>query len=201
MKDKFSLNWSVPCMSYKEADEILDELYSIASVCGYATVSQLCTLLDVSHDESHDNIGWNKHMLRSANIELCPDVNSVCSLKLPKPEPIFVATEPGLTIAEVEKIVAVKDHILDQAKSIINGERQGTYGHAENSFTTIANLWSAYLRTDITASDVANMMILMKVARNSSGVYKEDNWIDICGYAALGGEIQSMEDNKEKEND
>ena len=38
------------------------------------------------------------------------------------------------------------------------------------------------------------MMILMKVARNSSGVYKDDNWIDICGYAALGGEIQSKYD-------
>ena len=24
-----------------------------------------------------------------------------------------------------------------------------------------------------------------------SGVYKDDNWIDICGYAALGAEIQS----------
>ena len=89
-----------------------------------------------------------------------------------------------------------REHILDTAKSIINGERQGTYGKAENSFATIAALWEAYLGVDITSADVANMMILMKVARNSSGVYKEDNWIDICGYAALGGEIQSLNHNK-----
>lgn len=84
----------------------------------------------------------------------------------------------------------IRDQILETAKTIINGERQGTYGHAENSFSTIAQLWSAFLGKDLTAADVANMMILMKVARNTSGVYKEDNWVDICGYAALGGEIQ-----------
>ncbi|WP_294837407.1 DUF6378 domain-containing protein [uncultured Eubacterium sp.] len=84
-----------------------------------------------------------------------------------------------------------RDGILNRAKSIINGERQGTYGDAEDSFQTIADMWSAYLNTEILSEDVANMMILMKVARNSSGVYKDDNWIDICGYAALGGEIQA----------
>lgn len=99
-----------------------------------------------------------------------------------------------------------RDDILEKAKSIINGERQGTYGSPENSFETIAKMWSAYLHRDMSAVDVANMMVLMKVARNSNGVYKDDNWIDICGYAALGGEIQGIDDfaqymNKlEKEN-
>lgn len=88
--------------------------------------------------------------------------------------------------------MASRDEILDKAKTIINGERQGTYGKAENSFAVIAQLWTAYLGRDLSSADVANMMILMKVARNSSGVYKDDNWIDICGYAALGGEIQSI---------
>lgn len=90
-----------------------------------------------------------------------------------------------------------RNDILEQAKTIINGERQGTYGNAEDSFQIISDLWGVYLSAaqnnfiDIQPEDVANMMILMKVARNSSGVYKEDNWIDICGYAALGGEIGS----------
>lgn len=82
-----------------------------------------------------------------------------------------------------------KNDILDKAKNIINGERQGTYGNAEDNFASIAAFWSTYLNTPIDSTDVANMMILMKVARNSSGVYKDDNHIDICGYAALGGEI------------
>jgi hypothetical protein len=34
------------------------------------------------------------------------------------------------------------------------------------------------------------MMVLMKVARMSHK-YKADNWVDIIGYAALGGEIAS----------
>ena len=37
------------------------------------------------------------------------------------------------------------------------------------------------------------MMILMKIARNMGGVYKQDNWIDIAGYAVCGAEVQSME--------
>lgn len=41
-----------------------------------------------------------------------------------------------------------------------------------------------------TASDVANMMILLKIARGANGKPKEDNWIDIAGYAACGGELQ-----------
>lgn len=82
-----------------------------------------------------------------------------------------------------------KNDILDKAKTIINGERQGTYGNAEDNFASIAAFWGTYLNTPIDSTDVANMMILMKVARNASGVYKDDNHIDICGYAALGGEI------------
>lgn len=94
----------------------------------------------------------------------------------------------------------MRNEYLDRAKAIINGERQGTYGKAENSFSVIAQMWTAYLGRDITSEDVANMMILMKVARNSSGVYKSDNWIDICGYAALGGEIQSTINIRKGEN-
>lgn len=82
-----------------------------------------------------------------------------------------------------------KNDILDKAKTIINGERQGTYGNAEDNFANIAAFWSTYLNREISSTDVANMTILMKVARNASGVYKDDNYIDICGYAALGGEI------------
>lgn len=92
-----------------------------------------------------------------------------------------------------------RDDILEKARSIINGERAGTYGKAEDSFATIAEMWGAYLNNPVTSADVANMMILLKVARNSSGVYKDDNWIDICGYAALGAEIQNNTEH-EKEN-
>lgn len=89
-----------------------------------------------------------------------------------------------------------KQDILNIAGNIIAGNRKECYGEAENSFNTIAKMWSAYLNYNVTSEDVANMMILLKVARNASGKYKTDNWIDICGYAALGGEISF----KNKEN-
>lgn len=86
-----------------------------------------------------------------------------------------------------------KMDVLKTAEKIITGDREGTYGKAEDSFSRIAELWSVFLDKKIYSSDVANMMILMKVARNMGGVYKDDNWVDICGYAALGGEIQAKE--------
>lgn len=98
--------------------------------------------------------------------------------------------------ASIHTSSTIRDEILEKAKSIINGERQGTYGAAEDSFAVIAQLWSAYLGKEINSADVANLMILMKVARNHSGVYKDDNWIDIAGYAALGGEIQASYKNE-----
>ena len=53
----------------------------------------------------------------------------------------------------------------------------------------IAKLWSYYLETPITPADVANMMIMLKVARlrHTPGVL--DSWLDIAGYAACGAEV------------
>lgn len=39
------------------------------------------------------------------------------------------------------------------------------------------------------AEGIALMMILFKVARNIANFRKTDNWVDIAGYAACGGEI------------
>ena len=44
--------------------------------------------------------------------------------------------------------------------------------------------------TAFTAEDVALMMVLMKISRNSQGKKSNiDNFIDMCGYAAIAGEI------------
>ena len=37
------------------------------------------------------------------------------------------------------------------------------------------------------------MLALLKIARIASGRAKEDNWVDLAGYAACGGEIESGE--------
>ena len=84
--------------------------------------------------------------------------------------------------------------ILDVAKRTICNDRNDQYGEPEDNFKMIADLWGDYLHKKLSAEDVANMMILFKVARNVTGSGKMDNWIDICGYAACGGEIAEKND-------
>lgn len=89
-----------------------------------------------------------------------------------------------------------REEILKAAQFCVCGEREKSYGSPENSFAAIADHWSVYLRRigyllppqELTPEDVAIMMILLKVARQT-GRGKVDNWIDIAGYAACGGEI------------
>lgn len=84
-----------------------------------------------------------------------------------------------------------RSEILAAANRIVNGEREGQYGSPEQSFETIAALWSAYLGVSISAVDVACLMSLLKIGRVKTGSGKADNWIDLAGYAACGGEIEA----------
>lgn len=85
--------------------------------------------------------------------------------------------------------------ILTEANNIVSGHRKaGEYGPPEDSFKTIAVFWSEYLGHDIKPHDVAVMMALLKIARIKGGERKKDNWIDLAGYAACGGECQSKEE-------
>ena len=85
-----------------------------------------------------------------------------------------------------------RKEILTSAYHCVCGDREQDYGSPENNFLEIAALWNAYLGTSAIRSwDVAAMLALLKIARIASGHAKEDNWIDLAGYAACGGEIQS----------
>lgn len=84
--------------------------------------------------------------------------------------------------------------ILKTALRCVCGDREQDYGSPENNFQTIANLWIDYLSAkqdvlDIQPKDVAAMLALLKIARIASGHAKEDNWVDLAGYAACGGEL------------
>ena len=89
-----------------------------------------------------------------------------------------------------------RKEILDAAAQVVTQGREEQYGSPEDCFNAIGNLWTDYLQainTNINflrPSDVANMMILLKIARLANGKPKADNWIDIAGYAACGGELQ-----------
>ena len=86
-----------------------------------------------------------------------------------------------------------KQDVLDEAGRIISQDREQQYGEATDNFGRIAVMWSAYLGDSIRKSDVAAMMALVKIARLANE-HKDDSWVDLAGYAALGAEL-SEEDN------
>lgn len=75
-----------------------------------------------------------------------------------------------------------REQMLEQAKQTVCHDRNTQYGEPEDNFKVIAELWTAYLfgkskanggKFSLGPDDVASMMILFKVARNSS-TPKED---------------------------
>lgn len=83
-----------------------------------------------------------------------------------------------------------RSKILERAKQCVTGDREQDYGSPEDNFKVIAGLWSLYAGCEIKSKDVAAMLALMKIARIKSGNAKADNWVDLAGYAACGGEIE-----------
>lgn len=94
--------------------------------------------------------------------------------------------------------------ILEEAEKCVCQSRQEEYGPIEDNFKTIATLWNVYMWSrqiskgsddgvEITPDDVAVMMCLLKIARISSGQTKDDNYVDIAGYAACAGELATKE--------
>lgn len=87
--------------------------------------------------------------------------------------------------------MVTRDEILNTAMSLISGDRHEDYGDAKDSFESIARLWTAYLNVAVSPMDVANMMMLLKMSRSLTSPDKADTWVDICGYAALAGEMMT----------
>lgn len=81
--------------------------------------------------------------------------------------------------------------ILAAAEKCVCGDREQSYGSPEDNFSRVAEFWSTYTGHPIVAEDVAAMLALLKIARIASGHVKADNWVDLAGYAACGGEIET----------
>ena len=84
-----------------------------------------------------------------------------------------------------------RKEILDTAAKCVCGDREQDYGSPEKNFERIADFWSTYLNIFVEPKDVAAMLALLKIARVASGHAKADNWVDLAGYAACGGEIEA----------
>jgi hypothetical protein len=86
--------------------------------------------------------------------------------------------------------------ILDEAKDIIYGDREKTYGAPDKNLKAIAGYWANHLHTrfgvyhDISLEDVCIMMTLLKAARLGNDVTHRDSLVDAVGYLALLERIQ-----------
>ena len=83
--------------------------------------------------------------------------------------------------------------ILDTARQAVTVDRAATHGEAENTFAAIAALWSARIGQPLTPAQVGIMLIDLKTARAWNNPDHADNWVDMAGYAACGGELATEE--------
>lgn len=87
----------------------------------------------------------------------------------------------------------IRSKILDDAAFCIIHTRADAYGSAQVGFDSIAQIWAALdqARGDRPrgALDVAAFMVAVKLVRASTNPGHVDSWVDIAGFAALGGEI------------
>ena len=86
-----------------------------------------------------------------------------------------------------------RSEILGTAKSLVTKDRNATHGEPENSFGAIASIWSARLGVTITPAQACIMLVDLKTCRAWSNPAHADNWIDMCGYGACGGELGTAE--------
>jgi len=89
-----------------------------------------------------------------------------------------------------------KEEILVKANQLISKTRNETHGDAFKNHAEIAEFWNIFLdgklrpMANITAADVAIMMILLKISRTTQGEkFNLDNFVDMAGYSAIAGEI------------
>lgn len=79
--------------------------------------------------------------------------------------------------------------ILSAATEAVTVDRAATHGKIEDTFAEVAKIWSARLGVEITPAQVTIMMVDLKGVRAWRNPAHDDNWVDIAGYAACGGEL------------
>lgn len=90
-----------------------------------------------------------------------------------------------------------RGEILEQARSLTEGDRNKSYGSPEPNLHTFARLVGAYLdgRTisgRLNSVDGAVFMILLKVSRVAANQHHADNPLDMAAYSAILGECAEI---------
>lgn len=68
-------------------------------------------------------------------------------------------------------------------------ERAEHYGDPRANLDRIAGLWTAYVGHPLTAHDVAQMMVLVKISRSKVAKH-DDNYADAIGYTEIARDLR-----------
>lgn len=92
----------------------------------------------------------------------------------------------------------------ETAGKLVQGDRRETHGDFKENFEAIAGLWDAYLmgreyscanpNNMLTKKDVAQMMVLLKIARTMNGRLNPDDYVDAIGYAMIAAGLATSSD-------
>lgn len=84
---------------------------------------------------------------------------------------------------------------LDAAADAVLRDRNTAYGPPENSFATVAALWTTILApvlkdgASVSAVQAVLCLDALKTARLIANPTHADSWVDKAGYAACGAEV------------
>lgn len=96
-----------------------------------------------------------------------------------------------------------RSDILSLAHEAVTVARNQKYGEPQDDFACTSELWDSYIARliqvrgypNLRPSDVPVMMILLKISRIAQSPGDADHWVDIAGYAAIGAECASEEED------
>lgn len=77
------------------------------------------------------------------------------------------------------------------AEKLVAGDRRDAYGSPAEAHERIAALWSVVFGVDVSATQVAQALIALKLARTLGPGRKRDNWADLIGYAIIADELEA----------
>ncbi|HYE38167.1 DUF6378 domain-containing protein [Methylocaldum sp.] len=94
-----------------------------------------------------------------------------------------------------EFLAAPPPSVFEEADTIVNGDREQTYGHPAKNLHATALMWKAHIEAKygivvpLDAFDVAWMMANLKQCRQMH-MHKRDNLVDAIGYIGLEQKIR-----------
>lgn len=92
---------------------------------------------------------------------------------------------------------------LDEARMLINADRNKEYGEPYENFRDIAEMMTVLIRpilkdgARVRVEHVAMMMMAVKLSRMTTSPTKLDTWVDICGYVGTGYEAMEIQNGLE----